>query len=533
MPLRHLIHPLLQRKRVRVALVGLVALVLGVLLWFGTATQPLREDLESMLATQQMALANYVARDVDHKLAERNALLSTMAATLPLRLLDNPVQLRQWLAEQQRQHPLFSQGLLVSDTTGRAIADYPQRPERAPGRLIDRAYVHSSLAGEASVGRPVVSRAAREPVLPMSAPIKDASGAVRGVLVGITALAAPGFLSLSAQSHGDDSADFLLVSPHDQLFVASTQPEMVLMPTPPMGVDTLVDRAMAGYRGAGLSVNSEGVEEVAAIASVASTGWFVVARNPSADALLSLNATIRNHSRPPLPLVLVLFLMGTVGLVFALRPEKITQRLAPFAAPIGRLLPRLHASKPHATRVALHDNLTGLPNRTLLRDRVGQALSRAHRGDSRIGLLIVDLGQFNALNDELGRDAGDAALTEMARRLAGVVRESDTLARIGMDQFAVVMGELDTDREMAKIAACGVAAKCLDCVLPLVNLHGVMRQLRASVGIALSQDTMGWEELLTAANRALAEAKQAGGDRYFVAAAASAAKPAKPATAKA
>jgi GGDEF domain-containing protein len=97
----------------------------------------------------------------------------------------------------------------------------------------------------------------------------------------------------------------------------------------------------------------------------------------------------------------------------------------------------------------------------------------------------------------------------------------------------VVMEELDTDFEMAKIAACAVAAKCLDCVLPLVNLHGVRRQLRASVGIALSDGAMGWTELQAAANQSLQEAKQAGGDRYFVAAADGAAIPASPATAKA
>jgi diguanylate cyclase (GGDEF)-like protein len=406
----------------------------------------------------------------------------------------------------------------VTDATGRAIADYPQRPEHEAGRLVDRAYIHSSLAGEASVGRPVVGRAAHGPVLPMSAPITDASGTVRGVLVGITALAAPGFLSLSPQHHGEDGADFLLVSPHDQLFVASTQPDMVLMPTPPAGVDTLVDRAMAGYRGTGLSVNADGVEEVAAIASVPSTGWFVVARNPSAEALQNLSASTRNHTLTQLPMVVALFMMAAAGLVFALQPDQIAQRLAPFTAPFGRLFPRLHGNKPDMPKVALHDSLTGLPNQFLLKDRMAQALSRAHRNDRRVGLLIVDLGQFKALNDELGRDAGDAALIEMARRLGAVVRESDTLARIGSDQFAVVMGELDKDAEMAKIAACAVAAKCLDCVLPLVSLNGVKRQLRASVGIALSNGAMDWEALQTAANQALLEAKHAGGDRYYVAA---------------
>lgn len=522
MPLHRFTNLFSNPKLTRFALVTLMALVVAICaveLHFATGSKPQREDLKSALTTQQLALANYVARDVDYKLAERDALLVSMAAALPLHMLDHPVQLRQWLAEQQHQQPLFSQGLMVVDTSGRLIADYPAHPERATGRLVDPKYIGSSLDSDANTIRPVVSRAPHVPVLPMSAPIKDASGTVRGVLVGITALAAPGFLSLSPQHHGQESADFWLVSPLDQLYVASTQRNMVLKPTPPTGVDTLVDRAMAGFRGADLSVNADGVEEVAAIASVPSTGWFVVARNPSAEALNQLSANTSSRALPRTSMVIALLLMASAGLVFALQPKYIAQRLAPFTAPFGRLLPLLQgSSKPLAPRAALHDSLTGLPNRSLLKDRMAQALSRAHRNDRRVGLLIIDLGQFKALNEELGRSAGDAALIEMARRLGLVVRESDTLARIGIDQFAVVMGELDSDAEMAKIAACAVAAKCLDCVLPLVYLNGVKRQLRASVGIALSQGAMDLDALQIAANQALLEAKQAGGDRYYVAA---------------
>lgn len=517
-------YPLLHPKLTRWALVVLTVVVvafLAVELHFATGPKPLREDLESALTTQQMALANYVARDVDYKLTERDALLATMAAALPLHWLDSPEQLGQWLAEQQHQQPLFSQGLMVTDTSGRVIAHYPQHDEFAPGRMVDPDYIRSSLDGQTNAARPLLGRASHVPVLPMSVPIKDALGTVRGVLVGITALAAPGFLSLSTQHHGQDSADFWLVSPHDQLYVASTQRNMVLKPTPPTGADALVDRAMAGYRGAELSVNANGVEEVAAIASVPSTGWFVVARNPSAEALQSLSGSTHNRALPRLPMVIALLLMAAAVLVFALQPKNFGRRLAPFmapfAAPLGRLLPRLQGGKPLASREALHDSLTGLPNRSLLKDRMAQALSRAHRNDRRVALLVVDLGQFKALNEELGRSAGDAALIEMARRLGLVVRESDTLARIGFDQFAVVMGELDSDAEIAKIAACAVAAKCLDCVLPLVYLNGVKRQLRASVGIAMSQGTMDLDALQTAANQALLEAKLAGGDRYHVA----------------
>jgi len=187
------------------------------------------------------------------------------------------------------------------------------------------------------------------------------------------------------------------------------------------------------------------------------------------------------------------------------------------------------------TSVALHHTLTGLPNGALLTDRLTQAVARANRNGARVGLLIIDLDQFKSINEKLGNAAGDAALIEVARRLGATVRESDTLAHVGADQFAVVMGELDGDYETAKVAVCAVAAKCLDAVLPLITLNGAPYQLGASAGIALSHFGMNLDDLQTAAHHALHEAKQAGGDRYFIAAPAAAvpAIPARPAMASA
>lgn len=523
---------MLNNRFTRVVLVG-VALVFAVVIVRPFLTeQQAQEDIGAMAAAQQLALAGYVARDVDYKLIERQTALTHMAATLPVALLGQPVPLRQWLADQYRLQPLFTQGLLVTDSTGQPIADYPQHPERMRMRYGDRDYIRSSLAGAMAIGRPTQEQIAKEPALPMAVPVTDASGTVRAVLVGVTALKAPGFLSLNPHTVADENADFMLVSPHDHLFLASTQANLVLQPTPATGVDALLDRAMGGYRGTELAENASGVEEVAAIASVHSTGWFVVARKPSADAL---RAVANSQTPTPLtkqPMVLALLLLITVGgLIFALQPSFIMHRLGHFAAPVYRLLTRLQPNPSKMAHMAHHDALTGLPNRALLEDRLGQALARAHRKGKRVGLLTIDLDHFKSINHALGNDAGDTALEEVARRLEEVVRESDTLARVGGDQFAVVMEELDGEYAAAELAACAVAAKCLDAVLPAITLKGSAHQLGASAGIALSDEFQSQEALQVASHYALQEAKRAGGDRYFVAALA--AIPAKPAIANA
>ncbi|MBV9281831.1 MAG: diguanylate cyclase [Chloroflexi bacterium] len=100
---------------------------------------------------------------------------------------------------------------------------------------------------------------------------------------------------------------------------------------------------------------------------------------------------------------------------------------------------------------ALHDSLTGLPNRTLLRDRLEQALHRARRQGTPFALLLLDLDRFKEVNDTFGHHYGDLLLRQLGGRLRGVVRESDTVGRLGGDEFAVVLP--DTDAQGAVAAA--------------------------------------------------------------------------------
>ena len=102
-------------------------------------------------------------------------------------------------------------------------------------------------------------------------------------------------------------------------------------------------------------------------------------------------------------------------------------------------------------RLALNDALTGLANRTLLGDRIGQATARADRGQRPLCVLLLDLDEFKTINDGLGHGAGDLILVEVARRILGVVRDVDTVARLGGDEFAVLMPDA-TEDEALRIA---------------------------------------------------------------------------------
>jgi diguanylate cyclase (GGDEF)-like protein len=149
----------------------------------------------------------------------------------------------------------------------------------------------------------------------------------------------------------------------------------------------------------------------------------------------------------------------------------------------------------------------------LLADRLQQALTRAHRTGLRVAVLYIDLDGFKAVNDRLGHAIGDLALKEVARRLASTVRETDTLARMGGDEFMVVVGDLDLDRDHAEVSARMVGAKCIDVFAQPIIVQGHRLQLGTSVGIAIGSGKSSPDTLRQAADEMMYRAKQTGGHR--------------------
>ena len=131
-------------------------------------------------------------------------------------------------------------------------------------------------------------------------------------------------------------------------------------------------------------------------------------------------------------------------------------------------------------RTALHDVVTGLPNRQLLDERLDQSLRFAERADLRVGVLFVDLDRFKVVNDSLGHDAGDEVLRAVATRLKSAVRASDTVARFGGDEFVIVAPGLVSDRDAVRLAQ--AVLQVLDAPISVGDrsIH-----MRASVGITV------------------------------------------------
>jgi diguanylate cyclase (GGDEF)-like protein len=134
-------------------------------------------------------------------------------------------------------------------------------------------------------------------------------------------------------------------------------------------------------------------------------------------------------------------------------------------------------------RQALHDGLTGLPNRLLLGDRIARALDATARSGTGSAVLLIDLDHFKEINDTLGHYVGDQLLREVGHRLRGVMREGDTVARLGGDEFAVLACDLHGRADAEDVAQRLVAA-----LMQPFSIDGVRLDVQASVGIALSPD---------------------------------------------
>jgi diguanylate cyclase (GGDEF)-like protein len=161
-------------------------------------------------------------------------------------------------------------------------------------------------------------------------------------------------------------------------------------------------------------------------------------------------------------------------------------------------------------RLAHYDQLTSLPNRTLLRERVEHALARAMRSGTGVATLVLDMDRFKEINDMLGHDVGDKLLVEVAQRIRAAVRDQDTVARLGGDEFAVVLEGVSQAKEVLP-----VIERIIDSLADLTSVRGHEVNSSTSVGIAMyPENGNNLSELLRAADLAMYQAKSSGRGRY-------------------
>lgn len=197
-------------------------------------------------------------------------------------------------------------------------------------------------------------------------------------------------------------------------------------------------------------------------------------------------------------------LMVTLLCIFMVR------RLWTSSVTLSQSILKLGASEAQAQHLAFHDVLTGLPNRALVEDRLTQALALATRNEQRVALLLIDLDRFKTINDTYGHHAGDDLIIEVGHRLTSLVRTSDTVGRIGGDEFVIVLPEVEN---IGQVQALG--KRIIETLGQPYMLLGSEAWIGASIGLVLApRDGMDRLELMRKADIALYEAKNGGRGQY-------------------
>lgn len=278
---------------------------------------------------------------------------------------------------------------------------------------------------------------------------------------------------------------------------------------------------------AGIACEITRVETRAEFAAALEAGEFTLILSDNAlPAYDGLSALAYARERcPDLPFILV---SGTLGEEIAIESLKagatdyvLKQRLSRLVPAVKRALKETEygaarrAAEARVHELAFYDELTALPNRALFEDRLRVALARAHRAGEGLALLFLDLDRFKAVNDSLGHPAGDGLLREVAARLRRCLREGDTAARWGGDEFIILVPDLPGEREAAAQAAAVVIEKVREALARPVMVEGQEIEVSTSIGVALHPwDGTSVVDLIKHADTAMYQAKGRGRNTY-------------------
>jgi diguanylate cyclase (GGDEF)-like protein/hemerythrin-like metal-binding protein len=524
-----------QSMKFRLIALGVSLVVVGVLVRVFVALPLAQERVRDLVAAQQLSIASYIARDIDHSIQARRALIGELGGTLPPALLQQPANLALWVQERERLSSLFNRGMLVLRPDGSLLAQYPVMAAHKQQAYTDAAWFQAALNADL----PVMSKPQRDgdngdPILIIAVPVRDARQHVLAVLAGVVALNTSGFLDLLQETKLGASGGLLLISPTDRLFVAASDPTMVFQPTPAPGMNPLYDRAMAGYRGTGVTINAQGAEELSAMVTVPATGWFVVAHTPTAEVFQPIAALRSLIWKNTLAMMVGMIVILMVLLPRILRPLTGASRamremadgireLAPL--PVQRqdevgdlvlgfnhLVAKLHEKEKALIETmqrldqrAGTDALTGAWNRRQFDEVVEQELDRATRYGHPMSLMLLDLDLFKQINDTYGHAEGDRVLRHVADCIRGTLRKSDSLTRWGGEEFIILMP--DTGLSNAVVLAERVRTSIAE--------HGIegLGNVTASFGVAEFGETDSRENWVARADAAMYRAKQAGRNR--------------------
>lgn len=490
---------------------------------------------------QQIAFSKFISISIDIEINKGLDFFTDLANNISDQPLEKIV-----LNDGMLIPPIFKQGIIIIASDGKSlINEIPIVPGRKNLSFVQSDWFQRArLADKAIVSKPFRNRITQKPSIVFAAPLRNSLNELIGVVAGSLELNHPDFLKQLYALKIGMNGGILVVSPEDKLFVASNKPEMVLMPTPIPGINPLHDMAMNGYRGVGQTRNAYGIEELSAITSVKSTGWFTVVRLPLKEALLSARHLAKFLIVYNVLLIIAVVLIIGCVLIFMLAPLKksaesvkkmalgdhVLEKLPViYKDEVGDLIEgfnslvdaidertdELEMANQKLAALSITDELTGLGNRRHFNEKLVQEWSRASRTQQPLALAMIDVDWFKKYNDHYGHQMGDECLKNVANVLASIInRTGDVVARYGGEEFAVIAP--DTTAEGAQVIAEKFRMSLQLHALP--HAESKLGCVTASIGVATAIPTKGESpiSLIKIVDKALYRAKEEGRNRVVL-----------------
>lgn len=520
--------------KARLLLTILPLVVSGLWLLAVRVTGVMQSELEQMLAAQLSTTVEYVSIDLDSKIQLRHDSMAVVAAGITPTMLAEPAALASYLQYKKMPLSIFPTGVFVANADGVIVGEQIPLPGRLGGVITNSSYFLETMrTGKPAISEPRLGQVAQKPIVFITEPLKNPEGRTVGVLAAAMYPSDAHLFGKLESIKLGQSGYFVVLAPQHNLIVSATDQSRVMQAMPAKGLNPLLDRRLEqGYDGPGVSATSQGIETFSVSRRMKTTGWMVLAGVPTQEAFASITA-LRWQVYLAAFLLSVLVALALYQIVrrqwapidaAGARIRRMTQGREPFAPlpierkdEIGALLDdfnELILWRKKAERqmeyLAHHDTLTGLPNRVLVQDRFAHAKSRADREGTKLALLFLDLDGFKTINDSLGHGVGDALLRQIAERLGGCVRDSDTISRLGGDEFLVLLSDITSADDTGP-----VLLKLLERLHEPVRVEA--RELSTSVSVGVSiypDDGHDFDTLLKKSDMAMYRAKDAGRNTY-------------------
>lgn len=271
--------------KARVTLLTLVIFTAGIGALSLFAGRILQSDTERLLGEQQLSTVTFVAAQIGNEMQNRISALTLTAQDLSEHSGSSPQQLQAQLLTHPVVISLFNTGVFLTNAEGTAVASAPADIARVGINYADREYIAEVLrTGKSAIGKPVIGKVTKSPLIGIAVPVRDARGEVSGALVGVLDLAKPNFLDKLTQIPYGKSGGFLLIAaPHRQVITA-TDKNRIMEKLPPVGVNRFVDRNVNGYEGYSVLINALNQEQLASIKQMPELGWYLLLGTPSGEA---------------------------------------------------------------------------------------------------------------------------------------------------------------------------------------------------------------------------------------------------------